>query len=792
MPIFEVTAPDGRIVEVTAPDGATEQQAIKYAQDNWAELSRQSQPKEQAAQQPSYRTTAEEFPFIEQVAAGLGGGLKGLELGARQVAGYVSPSVKPSEQELSEYESAISGLRGTGGGLIGEFGSLIIPGAAVGGAVAKAPVIARALSTTGKGFAPASTRIGGLMGVAGAEGAAQGLLTPVMPDSDVTRAENVLKQGAFGAVAAPAVAGLLKGASIGKEVVKPYLPFKYKSPEGTYTGAEASQGKLLTGILGEDAASVRTALESAPEGMTAGQVAAQLNETQLPALESLLAKQYGSTAAYRAKKAAEEGREAALTPEDAKAIEVTRKEQTTPLRETALRKADIVTRAEQTLAEKAAKKDTSAVSLLQDIGRMATFGDQQIKRGTDLLGETTARKIPKKASNEMAAKIDSSIEKIDEELLTATSQSRITQLNNAKQGLIQYRDRIVDMGKSSGQPGGYIKEVAAGRLFERAREAGSAAQDMAGLWRGLKDDALNYRKQLASLNDRGLKGIKVGQIVSDINSIVKQPAIAASEAAPALNAVMQRIAATKGNPEALYTIKKEIGDIVKNTIKSTDPATSSKIASSVSARITPMIDDAINKASGGTWKEYLKTYGEISRKLDQSNVMSRLQSALTAPIEGVAERRVSFANALNNPENLISKATGQKMYETLDELMTPQQIETINKVKRQLDVESKAREAAIAGTEQLRNKLKDIQSFEGVSLIDRVATIVQNIIRRAKTGASEKTLQELATKIDDPKAIAKLMSYAEADERKQLASYMKMVRGISSGLVAQNRIGAEQ
>lgn len=42
MPRFAVTSPDGRTIEVTAPEGATEAQAIAYAQQNWARLSKEN------------------------------------------------------------------------------------------------------------------------------------------------------------------------------------------------------------------------------------------------------------------------------------------------------------------------------------------------------------------------------------------------------------------------------------------------------------------------------------------------------------------------------------------------------------------------------------------------------------------------------------------------------------------------------------------------------------------------------------------------------------------------------
>jgi hypothetical protein len=49
MPVYEITAPDGRVFEVTAPEGASEQDVIAYAQANYSSASNGYQPKKRAA-----------------------------------------------------------------------------------------------------------------------------------------------------------------------------------------------------------------------------------------------------------------------------------------------------------------------------------------------------------------------------------------------------------------------------------------------------------------------------------------------------------------------------------------------------------------------------------------------------------------------------------------------------------------------------------------------------------------------------------------------------------------------
>lgn len=97
MPVFEVKSPDGRIVEVTAPEGATEQQAIQYAQDNWAALSAQS-PKAETS-----LVTQITDPFKRALGA------------ANEVAGaVVEPIVSMGTGAIAKPVSEIAGLAATG------------------------------------------------------------------------------------------------------------------------------------------------------------------------------------------------------------------------------------------------------------------------------------------------------------------------------------------------------------------------------------------------------------------------------------------------------------------------------------------------------------------------------------------------------------------------------------------------------------------------------------------------------------------------------------------------------
>ncbi len=99
MPRFDITSPDGRTIEVTAPEGATEEQAIQYAQANWASLLA-SQPQPKSGTGAAFRAGVEN---IKGDITGLAGrtGLMDVEEAARKQQAYKQKAAgifKPTEE----------------------------------------------------------------------------------------------------------------------------------------------------------------------------------------------------------------------------------------------------------------------------------------------------------------------------------------------------------------------------------------------------------------------------------------------------------------------------------------------------------------------------------------------------------------------------------------------------------------------------------------------------------------------------------------------------------------------
>jgi hypothetical protein len=251
MPIARVRLPDGRIGRFKVPEGMSPEE-IEHQVNQQLRLSSKTDLKKSDA----YDDTAQDMSFGQQLLAGAGGAIKGMTLGARQLASMVGGDEVP-EQEILDYQDAISGLRGTGGGLVGEIGTSLMPGIAAFRVASAIPKVAGLINAGGWG---AGTSIAG---ISSATGGIEGALIPT--NKDQTKTRNILTGAGVGVIA-PAATGLLfKGASKGIDVA--VAPFSQKA-------RQKLGGQLANRVAGDQADDVVSALESS-KGIISKQTSGQ-------------------------------------------------------------------------------------------------------------------------------------------------------------------------------------------------------------------------------------------------------------------------------------------------------------------------------------------------------------------------------------------------------------------------------------------------------------------------------------------------------------------------------------
>jgi len=195
MPSFTFTSPEGKKYTVNGPEGSTKDQAFQMLQKQInAPTVRESAPVTD-----TYAKTAEEMPFMQQVAAGAGGAVQGSIIGLKQLFGMDVP-----EEQVKEYKQAMSGLRGTGGGVTGEVLGTLAQFIPAGAGVFRA---ASAVPRVGGAVANMATTAGGRAGLAASGGATQGAMIPV------EEGENRLANIAGGAALAGGASRLVDAAT---------------------------------------------------------------------------------------------------------------------------------------------------------------------------------------------------------------------------------------------------------------------------------------------------------------------------------------------------------------------------------------------------------------------------------------------------------------------------------------------------------------------------------------------------------------------------------------------------
>lgn len=188
-----------------------------------------------------------------------------------------------------------------------------------------------------------------------------------------------------------------------------------------------------------------------------------------------------------------------------------------------------------------------------------------------------------------------------------------------------------------------------------------------------------------------------------------------------------------------------------------------------------------NKASA--YRTARETFAADSRPINQMEIGQYLEGKLIPALgeETAALRSAGFASAMDAAPLTIKRATGQSRFEKLTQILEPDQIAILEAVRADLarikQTESMATAARSMGPDVALAGTEALAAVRAPSLISRITSIGNDIMRRLQGKLDRKLAIELATEMLDPALAASTLEKALARQARgvRIAAPVKKV-----------------
>lgn len=701
---YKVQAPDGSIIRLEGPEGASQEEVLTQAKRLYAQ---RAKPDFTAPTTETYDASAEAMasgvPYTGVSSAG-DATVSGLLRGAvydpiaavRQLVSEEQRKKVAKEESLYQEARRQKGDTGFEGGRL--LGGIVSP------ANVLLPLRAAQLVTRG-----------GRIGQVATAGAVSGALQPTFdiknPEDAAEFIESKIEQVGLGALTgALADVGITVGGKaidFVKDLRKPL----------TEAGRKEALQDILTKLTGDQREQIVEAARNVRPIVPGSMPTVAEAIADLPAATGLAAQQRrlagdfesGGSALFATRAAEQEAArlaavrnigqdEAALA-----ALQAERAAVTGPLREEALSQANIAgTTVGPRLEAELAARQASMVDALQQQGQLQTLAAQQAGIAQQPFAPMAAAGVPA-ISGRYSVAATTAAEAIDAAKLTGN--------------ILAQRQAEVALRKT----------------------------------------------QVQSLADEGFYPLKVDPVVQRIDQILRNPGDMASDVTKdVLSSLRAKLDPTQRpdlvspngviDSRNLYTIRKEIADDINQFAKVRQTSDKRNLAR-LETGLKGVIDDAIEKAGGTSWKNYLSKYADYSTKINRIKIGQYLEGKLKTSIED-KERAGAFATAIKDAPTTIQRATGGARYEELGDILLPKQVGDMNAVYADLQRLAKANASAS------RTRVAGLGEAELVSppaVFNQTMTIVNKMFSKVKGNALTKIDAEMAQLLANPQQFVKFM-----------------------------------
>lgn len=544
-----------------------------------------------------------------------------------------------------------------------------------------------------------------------------GLMAATQPIVDTENyVMDKIKQMGFGAVAGALVSG---GVEVGSKVAKVVKDLSQPLTESGRMEALRTYVKDL--VKGDKQDEIINALRTAPEMVAGSRPTAAEAVAEIPGAASLAAYQKNlskdqalgianrfstRTSEQEAARLAAVG-EVAQTPQALAAARQARTDITTPIREDALAQANIAGQVVPKLEDEIANAFTQKGQTLQIGGKLGTTASQEGQRLKTFYPVPGMPRVP-----------------------------------------------------GSYRPAEDFAQVEAN--LAGVREAGDVA--------AIKQAQIDFKKaQIDSVAQNGFYKLETSPIINNIDTILTTPGMRTSDVVKrSLGDIREKLASVTNengviDSRDLYAIRKDVGSLISNRAKEAG-SWDEKLIGKLDKNVKSYIDNAIESAGGTEWKTYLKTYQSASDRINRMEIGQALEQKLQTPL-GDKERVGAFATAMQNVAQTIKTSTGSSRYTKLDDILTKNEVNTLNMVTDDLARKAKAEDLASKSRAG-----RDVETAELPNFLNRAASITNMVLRAVKQDANQKINSIAADMMLNP---AKLAAFIEGVPPKQADTVVK-------------------
>ena len=472
------------------------------------------------------------------------------------------------------------------------------------------------------------------------------------------------------------------------------------------------------------------------------------------------------------------------------------------------------------------KQDLANLEKIAELtgGNTATEIKQAIIEAKKALNELTTplRKIEIDAANQANKTLNQINPKIEQKqgsIVQGLQQGGMAQTNAAQQANLAAGNVISPRlgGTGNVSPAAYPVDGLPripGRYTEnqqRVPEFQGAADDLATITAQRKAELAQLQYVKDSIAAHGMAPIDTNNIIKNINSKLNDPSIGPSDVSSSVlttvaNKIQEWTARNGGviDAEALYKIRKEaVNEAIAAKLNGNDPKASAKYTAELLGQIRPLIDDAIEKAGGTGWRNYLKTHEIGAQEIN-------IQKLYGEAADMYRTNKQGFVDLIkgNNPD-AVEKIFGPGSFNILTEALknemragpamnVGEKLKSLQKIAADIERDKSITEAANRGRNALDiKKLGFSEKIPG--FVGFMTAVVKKVGQTLEGKVETKITETIINGLKNGKSANELLDTLPAEDRIKVLKLLKntpewnaLTSVATERAINQNKLAPEQ